>query len=67
MELNIQHTQVIDHFMALEHLHRNNQRIVDETTGQTFQANGFPPFIEEIISHGGLLKYLKARQDSGEA
>ena len=37
--------------------------IVDETTGQTFQASGFPPFIEEIISHGGLLKYLKARQD----
>ncbi len=37
--------------------------IVDETTGQTFQANGFPPFIEEIIAHGGLLQYLKARQD----
>ena len=37
--------------------------IVNETTGQTFQASGFPPFIEEIISHGGLLKYLKARQD----
>ncbi len=42
-------------------------RIVDETTGQTFQANGFPPFIEEIIAHGGLLKYLKARQDGREA
>ena len=37
--------------------------IVDETTGQTFQSNGFPPFISSIISHGGLLKYLKARQD----
>lgn len=39
-------------------------KIVDETTGQVFQASGFPPFIEEIIKHGGLLKYLKARQDS---
>lgn len=38
-------------------------KIVDETSGQTFQANGFPPFIEEIIRHGGLLSYLKARQD----
>ena len=38
-------------------------RIEDRTSGQTFQANGFPPFIEEIIRHGGLLPYLKARQD----
>lgn len=36
--------------------------ILDETTGQKFQANGFPPFIEKIIQHGGLLPYLKARQ-----
>ena len=41
--------------------------IVDETTGQTFRATGFPAFIEEIIAHGGLLKYLKARQDAKEA
>ncbi len=38
-------------------------KIEDETTGQTFQAAAFPPFIEEIIRHGGLLPYLKARQD----
>ena len=37
--------------------------IVDETTGKTYQAAAFPPFIEEIIRHGGLLPYLKARQD----
>ena len=30
--------------------------ITDETTGQTFQAKGCPPFIEQIIRHGGLLK-----------
>ncbi len=42
--------------------------ITDETTGQVFQANGFPPFIEEIIRCGGLLKYLKARQaEQGES
>lgn len=36
--------------------------ITDETTGKTFQALAFPPFINNIISHGGLLPYLKARQ-----
>ena len=35
--------------------------IVDETTGQTFHALPFPPFITEIIEAGGLLKSLKAR------
>ena len=42
-------------------------RIVDETTGETFQASGFPPFIEKIIKSGGLLPYPKARQDGTEA
>ena len=42
-------------------------RIVDETTGETFQVSGFPPFIEKIIKSGGLLPYLKARQDGTEA
>ena len=37
--------------------------IKNETTGKTYQAAAFPPFIEEIIRHGGLLPYLKARQD----
>lgn len=40
--------------------------ITDETTGQRFQATGFPAFIENIIAGGGLLKYLKARQDAKE-
>ena len=39
-------------------------KIVDETTGRTYEAAAFPPFIEEIIRDGGLLPYLKARQDS---
>ena len=41
-------------------------KILDLTTGQSFQAGGFPPFIEKIIASGGLLPYLKARQDSKE-
>ena len=38
--------------------------IRDETTGETFQAVAFPPFIQKIIENGGLLPYLKARQDA---
>lgn len=37
--------------------------IRDDTTGKTFQAVAFPAFINRIIDHGGLLPYLKARQD----
>ena len=36
--------------------------ITDETTGETFQAKPFPPFIQNIIENGGLLKYLKEKQ-----
>ena len=38
--------------------------ITDETTGKTFQATAFPGFINKIIEHGGLLPYLKARQEA---
>ena len=38
--------------------------ITDETTGQRFQAAAFPGFINNIIEKGGLLKYLKARQEA---
>lgn len=38
--------------------------ITDETTGARFQAAAFPSFIEKIIESGGLLKYLKARQEA---
>ena len=36
-------------------------KIVDETTGETFQAVALPPFIEKIVEHNGLLPYLKAK------
>ena len=33
--------------------------IIDETTGQTFQAAPFPPFIQKIIAAGGLMNSLQ--------
>ena len=36
--------------------------ITDATTGQTFQAEPFPPFIQDIISAGGLMKSIRAKQ-----
>ena len=39
-------------------------KIVDETTGESFQAVALPPFIEKIVEHNGLLPYLKARMDA---
>lgn len=38
--------------------------ITDETTGARFQATAFPEFIARIIEKGGLLPYLKARQEA---
>ena len=36
--------------------------ITDVTTGATFQAEPFPPFIQEIITAGGLMKSLTAKK-----
>ena len=33
--------------------------IIDETTGETFKAEPFPPFLQDIIDKGGLLKSIK--------
>lgn len=38
--------------------------IHNETSGQSYQAAAFPAFINNIIQHGGLLPYLKARQEA---
>ena len=35
--------------------------ITDHTTGQTFQAEPFPPFMMDLIAAGGLVAYLKGR------
>ena len=36
--------------------------ITDQTTGKTFQAEPFPPFIQKIIADGGLMKSIKAKK-----
>lgn len=33
--------------------------ITDETTGKQFQAQPFPPFIQQIINDGGLVEHTK--------
>ena len=35
--------------------------ITDETTGQTFRGEPFPPFMQELIAAGGLAAYCRAR------
>ena len=35
--------------------------ITDETTGETFQAQPFPPFIQNIIQAGGLMASIQAQ------
>lgn len=37
--------------------------ITDETTGETFQAVAFPPFIAKIIEKGGLFEYIKSKAE----
>lgn len=41
------------------HVDFDTGKITDETTGQTFQAQPFPPFIQEIIKAGGLMNSIK--------
>ena len=36
-------------------------RITDETTGRTYQASPFPPFLQELIAAGGLIPYVRRR------
>ena len=36
--------------------------IADETTGRTFMAESFPPFMLDLIAAGGLAAYLKGRK-----
>ena len=39
--------------------------VTDETTGERFAAEPFPPFMQELIAAGGLANYIgaKARKD----
>lgn len=35
--------------------------ILDCTTGESFQAAAFPPFMQDLIQAGGLIEYVKTR------
>jgi len=37
--------------------------IINETTGKTYQAQPFPPFVKDIIEQGGLVAAVKAKVD----
>ena len=37
----------------------NTGIITDTTSGKTFQAEKFPPFMQELIAAGGLIEYVK--------
>ncbi len=39
--------------------------IKDLTTGQTFQAQPFPEFMQNLIASGGLIAYARAKVQSG--
>lgn len=39
--------------------------ITNHTTNEIFKATAFPPFINGIIQNGGLLNYIKAKQERG--
>jgi len=41
----------------------SNGQITDLTTGQTFQAVPFPPFMQELIQSGGLIEYVKKKMN----
>lgn len=40
--------------------------ISDKTTGATFSAEPFPPFMQELITAGGLAGYLRLNRNGGE-
>ncbi len=35
--------------------------ITDETTGESFQGQAFPPFMQKIIDEGGLINYINSQ------
>ncbi len=41
-------------------------RIADATTGKTYQAQPFPPFLQRIMESGGLVGYVKAKRAAGK-
>lgn len=44
----------------------NTGTIINETTGETFTAQPFPPFIQEIIECGGLIERTKKKMQEAK-
>ena len=40
--------------------------ITDLTTGETFRAHPFPPFIQEMIAEGGLLRSIQNQKEGNQ-
>lgn len=40
----------------------NTGVITDQTTGEIFQGQAFPPFMQKIISEGGLINYINHKE-----
>ncbi|MDD6550253.1 MAG: 3-isopropylmalate dehydratase small subunit [Lachnospiraceae bacterium] len=38
--------------------------ITDETTGETFKGQAFPPFMQKLIDAGGLINYVNKREEA---
>jgi 3-isopropylmalate/(R)-2-methylmalate dehydratase small subunit len=41
-------------------------KITNKTSGKTFQAAPFPPFMKELIAQGGLVPYVKTKLAAGK-
>ena len=41
------------------HIDLSSGTITNETTGRTFHAEPFPPFMQELIAAGGLAAYMR--------
>ena len=41
----------------------DNGEITDETTGKTYMGQAFPPFMQNIITSGGLINSINAKEE----
>jgi 3-isopropylmalate dehydratase small subunit len=45
----------------------NSGRIINHTKGETYQAEPFPPFVQELVAVGGLVPYVARRLKDRDA
>ena len=51
---------------ALE-VNTDSGTIINKTTGKSYSAQPIPPFMQELIEAGGLMKYVKAKKEDSFA